>query len=153
MLVKQSTEDRFWSKVNKIPDGCWIWTGTYDRKGYGQIKINHKTVKAHRWSWEFINGPVPYGKMILHSCVGQRNCVNPDHLRPGTNQENVNDKMDQGRQAKGESNGSSKLTETKVLEIREKYVTGFSWQKLSDMFNVSKKQIKNIVHRKNWKNI
>lgn len=85
-------ERRFWSKVNKDgPGGCWLWTGLLDQAGYGQLKINGRQVKAHRFVYELLVGAIPEGLHIDHvharGCR-HRNCVNPAHLEPVTPSEN-----------------------------------------------------------------
>lgn len=43
---------------------------------------------AHRASYEAFVGPIPEGMTIDHVC-NVRDCVNPDHLRIATQQENI----------------------------------------------------------------
>lgn len=91
-------EERFWAKVNKdgpIPDyaphlgSCWIWTAGHDGNGYGHFQMHHKEcVKAHRVAYELSVGPIPEGLVIDHLCR-VHGCVNPDHLEPVTNGENI----------------------------------------------------------------
>lgn len=66
--------------------GCWIWLGKLGGRGYGCYGRNNRA--AHRLSWEIENGPIPDGLVVDHKC---RNilCVNPSHLEPVTNVENV----------------------------------------------------------------
>lgn len=87
---------KFWSKVNKngsIPDyapylgPCWLWTGTL-YAGYGYIGVNYKGIRAHRYNYELLVGPIPEDLQIDHLCK-VKNCVNPAHLEPVTLQENV----------------------------------------------------------------
>lgn len=85
-----SLESRFWSKVAKS-EGCWVWLGTPDSKGYGRIRFGgagSKIARAHRVSWQINRGPIPQGLVIDHLC-GVRLCVNPDHLEPVTQKENL----------------------------------------------------------------
>lgn len=77
---------RFWSKVQLGP--CWIWQGAKDGNGYGQFSFHDKLVPAHRWSYESIVGPIPDGLFLDHLCRVPL-CVNPAHLEPVTNRENV----------------------------------------------------------------
>lgn len=79
----------FFSRVDKDgPDGCWLWTGPKNRYGYGIHSENHKSLKAHRWSYEYHKGPIPEGLQIDHLCRN-RSCVNPDHLEAVTKKENT----------------------------------------------------------------
>jgi hypothetical protein len=73
-------------------DGCLLWPGNRNLKGYGQIKVNGRQRKVHRVAWELENGPVPDGLVIDHvkdrGCR-HRNCANVAHLEPVTNRENL----------------------------------------------------------------
>ena len=85
-------EERFWAKTDRSagPDGCWPWTAARRGReaGYGSFSVNGVTVRAHRLAYEMTHGPIPDGLTLDHLC---RNglCVNPAHLQPVTNTENV----------------------------------------------------------------
>lgn len=66
---------------------CLIWTGAMNR-GYGRIKVDGRDVKAHRYAWERVNGPIPDGMVIDHKCWNTA-CVNVGHLRVATPSENT----------------------------------------------------------------
>jgi hypothetical protein len=69
--------------------GCWIWTGSCDRDGYGWIGTGDGAVRrAHIVTFELYVGPVPEGLELDHTCVVPP-CVNPAHLDPVTHLENV----------------------------------------------------------------
>jgi len=87
---------RFWDKVNKT-DNCWEWTGAI-RQGYGCLKIDGKTIDAHRYSYVIHFGPIPDGMCILHKC-DNRKCVKPDHLFLGTYADNHKDMCNKKRDA------------------------------------------------------
>lgn len=78
--------DRFWSRVDV--GLCWEWVGTRLPTGYGTLGIGKKRVYAHRHAWEFLVGPIPEGLVMDHLCRNPP-CVNPDHLEPVTEQENI----------------------------------------------------------------
>lgn len=80
-------EPLFWQKVEKS-DGCWLWTGSDDGKGYGKFRIAGKSYRAHRVSYEWTFGKIPDGREVDHVCR-VRNCVNPSHLRLVTRAENL----------------------------------------------------------------
>lgn len=67
-----------------VDDGCWEWTASRFRNGYGQ---GNRTV-AHRVVYELLVGPVPEGLDLDHLCRN-RGCVNPGHLEPVTRRENL----------------------------------------------------------------
>ncbi|HET98764.1 hypothetical protein LCGC14_2132030 [marine sediment metagenome] len=69
--------------------GCWVWNGAKcGRKGYGSVSINGHTRRAHRVVYEINKGTIPNGLQLDHSCRNT-SCVNPDHLEPVTNRENI----------------------------------------------------------------
>lgn len=96
---------RFWEKVFKT-ETCWLWTG-WRHKGYGVISINQDPVRAHRFSWELHNGPIPVGDVeicVLHHCDNPT-CVRPDHLFLGTDADNAKDCIEKGRNSRGPEHG------------------------------------------------
>lgn len=73
-----SPTTRFWARVDKT-DSCWLWTASLDTGGCGLFRLDGKLVKAHRYSWELTNGPIPKDHFVMATC-GNKACVNPDHL-------------------------------------------------------------------------
>jgi len=78
--------ERFWGKVSKGP-GCWTWNASTDGNGYGMFQ-SLGMARAHRWAYEHIVGPIPDGLVLDHLCRNP-GCVNPEHLEPVTNDENL----------------------------------------------------------------
>lgn len=130
---------------------CWEFTGSF-MNGYGQIKIDGKMVLTHRFSWEHHNDQkIPDGLFVLHAC-DNRPCVNPDHLRTGTHQDNMADRQARGRYwtPKGETNPNSKLSNDDVLYI---YRSGLSNAKLAKMSNAGKTTINHIKTGGTWSHV
>lgn len=92
----ETVVERFMSKIKHFGDGCWEWSASINNHGYGQFKFNKKMVKAHRMSYEIAHGSIPKDLCVLHSC-DNRLCVNPEHLRIGTKQDNSRDAVSRGR--------------------------------------------------------
>lgn len=102
----ESIEDRFWPYVDK--DGpvpvhapelgpCWLWTGSKNNHGYGQIRIEYQCLMAHRVAWVLTNlKPIPSKLHLLHACDNPA-CVNPEHTCPGTRFDNMQDAASKGR--------------------------------------------------------
>ena len=93
--MTKEIEKRFKEKIN-ITDGCWIWTAAKFHHGHGAIKVNGKMIKAHRLSWELVNGPIPENLVVRHLC-NNSSCVKVDHLALGTQKDNVHDMIKAGR--------------------------------------------------------
>jgi hypothetical protein len=121
---KENPFTRFWAKVEKGP-GCWAWTASRDKDGYGQFWFREKMRKAHVASFLMHVGEVPDGTQVCHTCDNPW-CVRPEHLFAGTHQDNVNDKVTKGRQARflGEKNPAAVLTETDVRGIKQLLAAG-----------------------------
>jgi hypothetical protein len=148
--------NRFWEKVEKT-SSCWIWqAGTLN--GYGVIKIDGCRVLCHRISWEMIHGPVPNSLCVLHNCPNGDNrcCVNPDHLFLGTKGDNSRDMVLKNRQAKGEQNGQSKLTDDQVMWIRRVYQRhSKEWGMcgIASKLGVTPQAIYLVLYRKSWRHL
>lgn len=87
---------RFWNKVATPPSGCWIWTGSKNDWGYGNLRFDGGVRYAHRVAREVLVGPIPDGLFILHAC-DTPSCVNPDHLKVGTQGKNLQECVERGR--------------------------------------------------------
>lgn len=98
-MVPIPNHARFWKGVRMVltPGACWNWKGA-TAAGYGRFKRKGKVLAAHRYAWEWVNGPVPPGRIVRHKCDNPR-CCNPDHLEVGTYRDNVADMVARGRAA------------------------------------------------------
>jgi hypothetical protein len=128
-------------------NGCWICVShSRDRDGYPRIHLNYKHKRMSHVIYKYFYGvevEKPY--MLLHNCDNP-NCINPEHLRIGSNAENMKDKSIRKR-IHGERNPKAKLTIEQVEVIRNKEK---SVKDLSLMFGVSKTQIYYIQKGKSW---
>ncbi len=146
----KSLSERFWTKVDKSdPLGCWIWLG--GRAGTGNYGViwDGRQKRAHRASWEMVNGPIPIGFQICHHCDNP-SCVNPAHLFCGTRSDNANDSVSKGRWNRplGENHHLAKLIPIQVLEIRQRLL---SVNRLANKFGVSRSVIRQVLDNKAWK--
>lgn len=89
--------DRFWSKVTvKGPNDCWPRKGGAVGAGYTTLRVNGKKILAHRFSFELHHRKLVDGEKVLHSCDNPP-CVNPVHLRAGSQADNIIDMNTKGR--------------------------------------------------------
>jgi hypothetical protein len=88
-MLAQSVKEKLLNNIEMITEsGCWVWTGAVSVHGYGVVKIDKKDQRTHRVFYEMLVGKIPDGLVIDHLCR-VRCCVNPAHLEPVTNKENI----------------------------------------------------------------
>jgi hypothetical protein len=81
---------------------CWLISGHALPNGYVHISSgspatgNYVRKLAHRLAYELAVGPIPSGYVVLHTCDTPR-CVNPAHLKVGTQADNIADAVSKGR--------------------------------------------------------
>lgn len=143
--LKGTPEQRFWPRVKKTKS-CWIWIGAKFPSGYGEISVNNRSIRAHRFSYQIHYGPIPDGKIICHRCDNPA-CVNPDHLFLGTNKDNTQDMIRKKRGLVGEKNPCAKLTLEQVIEIRE---TNLPQRKIASKYGISQTMVGKIKRGTKW---
>jgi hypothetical protein len=161
MPAAQDVFERLFAGYAPEPNsGCWLWLRGLDGNGYANISVKRadkfsRAHRAHRLSWEFVNGPIPDDMCILHRC-DVRSCVNPDHLFLGTRADNDADMRAKGRHSSpplhaGEKNGQAKLTEGQVAEIRCRYQAGENWKILANEYGVNHRTIWKVGTNRSWR--
>jgi len=136
-------------------NGCHICTShSLSGNGYPQIMVNRKNIKVMKYLWIQKFGEYESGLYLLHSCDDRR-CINLEHIRLGTQRENVLDMFARGRAkrntARGSKNYQAKLTEEDVAKIRT--MSGMPNIRIAEMYGVTNAQISNIKLRKQWKHV
>lgn len=135
----KNTIDQIWTHVQKT-DYCWLWTGRVDRDGYGIWWLEGKNVRPHRLVCEMYGRPIVPPLVSRHLC-NVRNCVNPNHIEPGTQQENVQDQLMLGTHSK------LKYTEELVQKIRTEYLLGGITQRaLAEKYRMSKSHVHSLIN-------
>jgi len=109
---------------------------------YVFYKNNSENLSPDEWRTKH------HRKVIMHSCDNP-SCVNPAHLKIGTQIDNIKDRVKKGRCAYYESNGNHKLT-MKDAEFIRYYHGKRTVRELSEFFNVNRKTIQQIQLNKSW---
>lgn len=133
---------------------CWEFKMKPMASGHCRMMIDGKPILVHRLAYELWVAPIPEGLLVRHKCDNPP-CMNPDHLEPGTHQDNRDDVMLRGNPIfkRGEDHYAAILDEDKVRSIRSLYANGSRQTELSKMFGVSNGAIRKVVHRISWKDV
>lgn len=145
--MRPNTLESFMARV-RVHDGCWLWEGTKDSKGYGKFRFHGQYYRAHRWIFEQKCEPIQEGMVLLHACDNP-SCVNPDHLTQGTQLANVQDRDAKGRRADthGDNHPSARLNTEQVLAIR---ATRGTHAEIASVYGVKSRTIRAIKNREIW---
>lgn len=167
---RKSEEERFWMKVEvKEENECWNWLASKDKDGYGWFTFassgaeeqKHKNISAHRYSLmlKLKNFDLSPSVMARHTC-DNRSCVNPNHLTEGSAKDNSADMVERNRQAKGENNHASKLTNEEAIAILKEYAADKqdgrlygSLERLAKKYTVDKQIVSRLTAGKTWKHL
>lgn len=159
----QTTVKAFYTKYEKGPaQKCWLWKSSTNGS-YGILLIHSgfkngrrlvKRFYAHRLAYELTMNVKPTrSQVIMHTCDNPL-CVNPRHLKLGTQRDNVRDAVNKGRRFQpdviGNKNGRTKLTEKQVLKIRRSLTSG---RQVAAMYNVSPSLISKIRTNQLWRHV
>ena len=138
----------FCRKFVVSPTGCWEWQRGFTKSGYGELRVNRRNVKAHRLSWILHCGTIPTGLQVCHHCDNKR-CVNPAHLFVGTGGDNARDARDKGIAYVARA----KLTEVKVMAMRQRRVNGGSYGEIAKEFQVNRNSVPGIIKGRAWSHL
>lgn len=142
-----STYCAFWSRVDKrekqwVQSGdhqisvhagdtnqCWLWTGSKNQFGYGELSYNGFPFRTHVLSYLLHYGSLGKNTHVLHHCDNPT-CVRPTHLYAGNQNDNMNDARKRGRMLQ-------KLTLEQVAEVEQRLRNGDVMLHMAKDFGVS----------------
>jgi hypothetical protein len=164
VVATQSRRVVFLRYLRSVGSGApcvpWPWAARADLDSYTRISDGTgRVLGAHRWVWEQVNGPIPDGLEVCHTCDNP-GCVRPSHLWLGTHSDNIRDGYAKGRMhgnrknhVSGERHHQAKLTSPQVLEIRRRCDAGEVHLRLAREFGVSHVTIDRIAKRTIWRSL
>lgn len=117
-------------------------------KGYGQFYLaKRQPIGAHRYSWMLHNAqPIPRGMQVMHSCDNPP-CVNPAHLRVGTNAENLRDCAAKGRNPGNRTSDRSYVRKVDDRAVRGLRDAGLTMREIGEILNVSPSTVLRSLRR------
>lgn len=158
--------EAFWQRVDKSGE-CWVWTAARQKFGYGILRFEKRGWLAHRVAFLLTNGPITDGLCVLHHCDNPP-CCNPAHLFLGTVIDNNKDRDAKGRnranvgktmaryphrRARGERQGSARLTAEAVRDMRDRVAGGELRSDLAKAYGVSWTTVDKAVKRLRWAHV
>ena len=162
--------ERFCDKINfgETDAECWNWEGSKMKFGHGQFGIRGRLYLTHRIAYAVMNGPIPGGIQVHHTCDNPA-CCNPNHLWLGTQKDNIKDCQTKGRAAIGERSGYrlhperyprgerqwyARFVEQDIRDIRTEHAAGgISQRALARKWDVNHATIGKIIRRETWKHV
>lgn len=142
----------FLAMVTMETDECIVWPHMVNHKGYGRVHLpGGRYASVHVLACTMVHGDRPLKHQAAHRC-GHSACLNPRHLRWATQVENEADKRLHGTQARGSRVGTSKLTESDVVAIRQAAETESS-RSIAQRYSISDSHVRHIVLGDYWKQI
>lgn len=114
--------------------GCHLVTSLKQHNnGYINVTRNQKNWLLHRYIYTQVHGEIPKDLVILHTC-DEPTCINIEHLRTGTQKDNITDMIDKGRKWTKPSKYDS-ITPKRITELRNK--RGLSGEELARRSGIS----------------
>jgi hypothetical protein len=156
--VQEKMPKRFCTKVKfGEPDDCWEWQAGLSQHGYGKYKYKKENgifsdINAQRYAWKLVFYDLITEQEVCHKC-DNRKCINPNHLFIGTKKDNNRDRDNKNRTARGEGGGNSKLTDNKVLFIKECLFNGEKYADIAKKVGISKSNIGKINNFQLWAHV
>jgi hypothetical protein len=148
----------------KLDRPCKLWTGYTNEDGYGCRWYQGGARGAHRVAYAQAHGLTMKdieGVVIRHKCDTPA-CIEPTHLIPGTQQDNIRDMIQRGRRKqhygpkstthirRGEAHPQAKLTADQVRTIRQRLAHGQAPTLLAKEFKVGRSTIGRIKAATHW---
>lgn len=131
---------------------CKIWTGNMSKNGYGVVSVFGKNMRASRVALQLsLCDDLNFESKTRHKC-GNKHCIEPDHLEPGTHAQNMGDKVRDGTDSRGEKNPNCKINDDIARKIFWGKPTKSAKQRAKE-FNISQSTVTAIDNGHQWKHL
>lgn len=147
------------SEFGKIRTVYRVLKGHEEKSGYTSYSLTNdlgktRTIRAHVAVATAFHGPKPNNKHYAIHWDDDKANNYYKNIRWGTPTENKKDEKRNGRSNIGEINGSARLTENAVREIRKIHASGkITYKKLGSLYGVSVATICHVLKRQTWQHL
>ena len=132
----------------KKETGCWEWNGAKTASGYGRLKVNNVAWMAHRYSLFLSQGSLGESTVVMHLCDNP-SCINPEHLKEGTQADNMADCKAKGRLGPRGNKHNTRPSRDPQQERIEKVLShlrrGWSAESISKKFKLSPLWVRRVI--------
>lgn len=137
--------------VTYVGDDCLIWPFRKHKSGGGSVFFEGRYQMVSRVMCLLAHGEPPTPDLYaLHSCGnGHLACANRNHLRWGTQYENMQDAIGHGTTTRGEKNAQATLTADDVRRIRSMKGSA-TYKEIAPMFGITKSAVGLIMRGERW---
>jgi hypothetical protein len=150
------SDGTIWSRHRiggKVLHSDWALKAPRCKSGYLYVGLYRErktqTVAVHRLVLEAFVGPRPQGMQCRHRDGDPRN-NRRTNLTWGTPQQNSDDKLLHGTFLRGSNISSAKLTESQVLEIRDRRRSGEKLRVIAAEFGVHNATVSRVCTSRQW---
>lgn len=156
MIPSNALIKKIWDNT-LVTNDCWIWQGSKNPAGYGNMWTGERYDRPHRIVWCYANNSwIANGQQVCHHCDNP-SCVNPDHLFIGTSKDNHQDMIAKGRQNRPDHVGINHprtfFTEDDIHNIRLALSKGTRPVELARKYGLSISTVQSIKTQNNWSHI
>lgn len=136
----------FFTQKDESDSGCWEWSRSRRKDGYGQIMYAGKQRTTHRLAYELAHGSIPDGAQINHRCHN-RACINPDHLYAGSQLDNMRDTVRDGLHCFGDDHPGTKIPDADVPSVLSRLERGETMRSIADDYGCTRRPVRRIKDR------
>lgn len=139
-------------RVVDSESNCWLWNGSTNTRGYGEVRFGNKLLLVHRLAaYIWLDFDLNSSLFICHKC-DNRKCFNPEHLFSGTHAENQRDKGEKGRAPWGKK-GRTHLLESDIEEMKKLRNEGVTCVAIAAKFGVHSASVSRITRGLRWQSM
>lgn len=123
---------------------CWEWLGGVTGIGRPSFSLGGGKITPYRLVYELIHGvKLERKEIICHQCDNPV-CCNPDHLKLGTHQDNMNEMKERERHG---------LPHHTINAIRKLHSEGRQQTEIAELYGVHKSTIGRIVRNDAYQHV